>query len=74
MNQLYDLICLRGTKQEIIMELAFTIWPLNFSRYQYTIYHPSYSKLQSHHRNNYGYILGNFGYTTIDHSGIDLNP
>jgi hypothetical protein len=36
MNQLYDLICLRSTKQEILMELAFAIWPLNFSRYQYT--------------------------------------
>ena len=34
MNQLYDLICLRSTKQEIMMELAFVIWPVNFSRYQ----------------------------------------
>ena len=34
MNQLYDLICLRSTKQEIMMELAFMIWPLNFSGYQ----------------------------------------
>ncbi len=34
MNQLYDLICWRSTKQEIMMELAFVIWPPNFSRYQ----------------------------------------
>jgi len=34
MNQLYDLICLRSTKHEIMMELAFVIWPPNLSRYQ----------------------------------------
>jgi hypothetical protein len=63
----------RSTKQEIIMELAFVIWPLNSHdiNIPYTI---RATQNFSHHRDNYGYILGNFGYTTIDHSGIDLNP